>query len=381
MERNYISWNDALEIVSKDTSINLFSKVVTLWNALSLDALIMSLQSKGYIIKAYVVIAEHFSAGYLIDESCFVNQCSRFAYLPSKGKDSDAEIAVPNISIKDYYKFILSKKSSQNPLLYAYYNHTVPAALYPLSLEPVLNRTVIPCQIEEGVGAYMGTFDKTYPSFFQIRSLGEFRIYIRYSFVGGLIYKLLHPTYNSLTLRSSLTGLKVNKEILPYYRQIFEQRNSSIESQIDRKIMSKSIVICTVGWRRNEIQENEDFRVLKLVCDYLHAQGHHLFLKPHPRDSFFETQLETLHCDLLKVTGLTMESLCAQCQPKAIISFSSTTLINPKIFWNVPTYCVAGMLQRDKLSEIYVDEIDSFKRTFRNFVEFPKDVSEMSNII
>ena len=76
------SWTNFIDIVRQDKSINFVAMAVTQWNALSIDALVFYLESKGYVINAGIVIAEHYSSGYLIDETFFTNKSSRYYLLP-----------------------------------------------------------------------------------------------------------------------------------------------------------------------------------------------------------------------------------------------------------------------------------------------------------
>lgn len=377
MERKFISWSQALDFVKKDKSYNMLARLGTLWNILSLDALVLSLKQKGVAVKALVVITEHPKNGYLVDESCFVNDSYTFFYMPASENGKDSIETISNFSFLGYYKFLLHHRSLDNGLMVVTFNHTLPDIVLAASVEPYTDRDAIPCLIEEGFAAYSGTYDKTYPTLSSIKSIGELRSYFRYIIFGRWVYRILHPTFNSLTLHKGLSGLKINKKILPFYREVFQKRILSVNNSFNWEKLPKSIVICTVGWHREKIREDEDFRVLKQVCDYLSSLGYNLILKPHPRDTFFEHHLQELNCSLMKVPGLSMEGMCTKSQPKAVISFSSTTLVNPKIFWNIPTYSIADMLDRNKIDKFYIDEIDNFKRTFRGVVQFVKTPQEI----
>lgn len=109
--------------------------------------------------------------------------------------------------------------------------------------------------------------------------------------------------------------------------------------------------------------------MMKQMCDYLYLNGYKLLLKAHPCDLFYPSKIDELHCELLNIPGLSMESLCGYAKPQAVVSFASTTLINPYVFWKIPTFCLTDMLDRTKMKS-YLDEIDSFKRTYKNFVHF-----------
>ena len=389
MKKNIHSWNDILSLVQSDRSINFTAIAVTPWNALSIDALLLFLAAKGIKIKAIIVIAEHYSAGYMISPSCFTNNCADYYYLPFS-HNQNHNIPLPEENKKlisrihdffEFYKLVFGFQSyKEDTLYYSTFNHSFPDAILLQRLKKVGRRIVI-CHTEEGVGAYMGTFDNTYPPLKKIKSFAGIHDYIRNIFFGKVVYRKLHKTYNSLTLIQNYRGLQINKEIIPYYRAIFRLRNKELSISIDKEEIRKSIIICTTAWRRNEIKENDDLRVLIDVCNYLWEQGEHLLLKTHPRDAFFIKKADILHCKVLNTSGLSMESLCEYACPKAIVSFSSTTLINPRIFWNIPTFCISDMLNRGNISNFYLDEIDSFKQTFKKFVVFINSSQELETTI
>lgn len=375
------SWNDAVEIVRKDHSYNFIAMAVTQWNALSIDALLFYMESKGVHVRALIVIAEHYANGYLIEESVFTNKCATYYRLPYRKNAHDIERKTTGGRLKrdmHYYASVFSPRlwfARRNVLYYSTFNHTMPNAVIIDQLGD-MGRPVMVCHTEEGIGPYMGTFDKTYPKLRDVNSLPGLHGYMRAVFWGRTVYRMLHPSFDSLTLHKTTGGLRANKKILPYYRKVFALRNEMVDISVDKKLIETSVIICTASWKRPLIEDEEDVRVLRDVCDYLHGKGISLLLKPHPRDAFYPTKLEELHCQMLSVPGLTMESICQYARPLAIISFASTTLINPSLFWNIPTYCVTDMLNRNKMTA-YLDEIDSFKHIFKRFVRFVESPAQI----
>lgn len=382
-DRTLGSLKELYETLSCDNSTNFVAVACTQWNALSIDALLMMLEDKGIIINAAIVIAEHKTGRYLIDESFFSNTCSQYFWLPfSGGRDIKNGIKQKPSKWKDvqqFYRIVFGSdvKNNSNVLYYSTFNHTIPDAVIKRDLE-WMGRPLITCRTEEGLGPYMGTFDKTYPQLSEVRGWREFHGYLRAVFFGREVYRLLHTTYSSLIFKRTLFGLKPNPEVFPYYRKLFRKRNEVVRPNLNRDLIQDAVVICTSSWYREEIIDDEDFRVMLSICDALSTRGQKLLLKPHPRDRFFPTKLKELHCELLDVPGLTIESLCEYAQPKAIIGYPSSSLINPKIFWNIPTYCIADMLNRDKLAIRYCEEIDQFKRAFRHIVP---DIRSISDIV
>lgn len=367
------TWKGVFDVIKNDDTINFITYATTPWNALSIDALLLGFNERGIKINGIIVIEEHFSAGYMITPESFTNNCCRYVCLPNM-RDKRRVPSVM-VSVIQYYKTIFRRTKKANPLYVSTYRSDVPECDIVNNLS-FLGRNILVCNTEEGVGQYMGTFDKTY-SFSEVKNIGNLRGYVRKIFFGKYVYKLLHPHYDSMTMEKRFGKLYPKKENTALYRKIFEEKNRHANISISKEELSKSIVICTTAWRRNEIQYDEDLRVLKMICDGLHNKGYSLLLKTHPRDKFFETCTETLHCKRLHEEGLSMECLCEYAQPLAVISFSSTTLVNPHIFCNIPTYCLTNMLDRSKISDFYLDEIDGFKKTFGSVVKHVCCVEEL----
>ena len=380
------SKDEFLDIVRNDDTINFTALAVTQWNALSIDALIYYLIDQGYKINASIVIAEHFKNGFLIDESFFTNACAHYYRLPysSHKEREERKIFVSTVisKIKElfgYYRIVFSCHKvtpSHNVLFYSTFNFYTPDVEILKSIGK-FNRPVVVCRTDEGVGTYLGTFFKMYPSIKEVRNIKELHGYIRTVFFGKIVYRWLHKTFSSLTFIDSINGLRVNSAIIPYYRKVFGIRGKHINLDIEKSEIESSIIICSSSMKRELVKDDEDLRVMKEVCDELYKRGYKLLLKPHPRDSFFPTQLETLHCTLLNVPGLSMEGLCEYANPIAVVSFTSTVLINPAIFWNIPTYCISDMLNWEKIDRMYQEEAIKFGRTFGKYVRIVKKTEDI----
>lgn len=377
-----MTWPSVLEKVNNDTSINFLARVTTVWSAISLDALFLMMESKGIMINGVIGIDEHKIAGYLIDPSFFTNKCCTYYNIPyseTKEVNENAYISAKNKGKAEFYKTVFQTGKNRAPLYYGLWNSNIPPAIVSQDLT-FLNRQIIVCHYEEGIGIYSGFFAHVYQDLNEVDSLGALKGYLRNIFIGKHLYSMFHKSYNSLTLCQSANGWIPCKEVIPYYRQVFRRKNEIANPQIDREELSKSIIICTIAWRRDEIQTEEDIRVLREVCGTLNGRGYRLFLKPHPRDTFTPRYADELGVKILDVKGLSLECLCEYAQPKAIVSFHSSTLVNPTVFWNIPTICLANMMEKEKLSENYKTEISKFKKTFGGIVHFVSSADEILSV-
>lgn len=362
-----------LEAAKDDAGYNLVAVAFTPWHALSIDALILYLQQQHVQVNAAIVITAHPQTGYVLDESFFTNDRATYYYdsfFHDEAIRNEIPIGKKQVNrikaIRNYYKGVFSKKSNL-PTLY-YVTNSYPWMMVVRRLQSELHKNVIITYSEEGVASYMGTLAD--PNRMIIRGLRDLKDFIRYQVFGNYVYRAFHPEVSLKIFNKGLFGLRVNTSVLPYYRASFDALNRQKKLEINTSIIEQSMIICTTAWDRKQVHDDEDLRVLKNVCDYLRCGGVNILLKTHPRDTFFAPKANQLNSQLLDIESFPMECICEACRPKGIISFSSTILVTAKVFWNIPTYCLADMLDMSKIGEIYQNEVACFRRTFKNFTQF-----------
>ena len=370
-----------LEAAKDDENYNLVVVAFTPWHALSIDALIMYLREHHVHVNAAIVITAHPQTGYALDESFFTNDCATYYYDSFFHDDAirnEKPVGKKQVSrikaIWNYYLGVFSKRSNL-PTLY-YVTNSYPWMMVVRRLQSELHKNVIITYSEEGVASYMGTLAD--PNQMKIRGLRDLKDFIRYQVFGNYVYRALHPKVSLKIFHRGFFGLRINTSVLPYYRESFAALNRQKRLKIDASLIERSVIICTTAWDRKQVYDDEDLRVLKNVCDYLRRKGMNILLKTHPRDTFFAQKVDLLKSQLLETDAFPMECICEACRPKGIISFSSTILVTAKVFWNIPTCCLADMLDMSKVGEIYKKEVQCFKRTFEKFTQFISSPEEIS---
>lgn len=76
-----------------------------------------------------------------------------------------------------------------------------------------------------------------------------------------------------------------------------------------------------------------------------------------------------------------MEVICEKYRFQGIISFSSTILVTAKILFNIPTFNISELLNQSNISKFYLNEIDSFKKTFKQSTYFVKNLADFESIV
>lgn len=376
------SRDEEIDIVKENPSINFISEAWTPWHAIGIDALIMKLQDSGVVVNAAIIIAPHEYGGYVINESNFKNNCSFFYKL-----SQNTEVTITNKkdslfskihAIYSFYKFVFCDLHETVKHVRFYYSS--PLFTFPSIASGLYNlgKHVVFIKSEEGVGSYMGTLSEPYTRWSYVHSFSDFRSYFRYTLFGRYIVNLTHESYVARLFKNKSKGIIPNIDIYPYFSKVLKLYENEFVGKINKDDIKRSIFICTTAWERNKIIDNEDLHVLKSVCDFLYSKGHKLYLKTHPRDFFFKLYRKELHAEILDTLGLPIECLLEYSKPLAIISFSSTVLVNAKMFWNIPVFCLSNLLNRAKIDQTYLKEIDSFKTVFGQFIGYVNEPDKIS---
>ena len=361
------------EEIRKCPDLNFIASVITPWHTLGVEASLLWLQDNGFKPNGICLVTSHYTYGFVCDESIFTNTSSKkFRILPGGKTKSE--------KIKDkifLYKFIFHNRKRQRdeqPFYIISTKCNTNIASYAYKLLPL--RHIVYVNMEEGVGAYLDTVNPIIP---KITSLKTFLKYLNVKnniLLNKYVVKHHDVINNSLFIVEKDERLIKNERILPYYAEAIRIKAAKVVDPSDSIELGSTIIICTTAWERRQIQDDEDMRVLRIVCDYLYEKGYKIVLKPHPRDSFFADKAEELHAGILGFS-YPMESICALSRPKAIVSFSSTILVTGKLFWNIPGFCLSEMLDKSKISPFYLKETGNFHKVFSEYVAFPKSVEEI----
>ena len=383
---------DVFPYIENNNAINFLSVAISPWHALGIDAMLSYLKDKGKSIHAIIIIMEHPTAGFLIDESCFTNRNSTFLKLPQKVrteesvnvrliKNNEYKETSILLKFKEFVHFYtkhlfedLLSSSNKQDFYYSDPNYTLPHIVSGLRAK---GKHVIFGLTEEGYAGYMNQFLPEFCHRKFVKDFNSLRIYIRNYIFGYRFYHLIHPFHTARMFVKTPFGLKINKPIIPYFRDAFNLRNHQNGTNFDKAFILNAVIVCTPFWGRDIISDNEDYRVLKNVCTYLTEKGATLILKTHPRDTFYAKRGSELGCIPFDTKGLSIEAICAYQRPLAVIGFSSTALVNTKVFWNIPTYCLTDLIDNSKLSVFLKKEINSFKSMFHRHICFVKKISEI----
>ncbi|SHM18157.1 polysialyltransferase family glycosyltransferase [Fibrobacter sp. UWB7] len=364
------SFKYLIQILQNNPNIGYIARAITPWHAIGVDSAISNLQEKHNSIQGISLITPHSKTGFCCDETIFTNN-SNYKFRINPYNHGLNKIKLFFL----FYIFLLSNFLKRKKKDVFIIGSTPDPLLAILAFKYLPNRHIKFLLIDDGAAKYMGTLHPEKPSKGIINHLK----YFHFAYMGN-VFITNHLDVDSFCFLKKYQDEWIkNDEILPYYRQTLKKLSKNVK--IQSIFPQKTFVICTTAWNREQILNNEDLKQLKMVCSILHNHGFNLLLKPHPRDSFFIQHKDDLYCSLLNADSTAMEVICEKYRFQGIISFSSTILVTAKILFNIPTFNISELLNQSNISKFYLNEIDSFKKTFKQSTYFVKNLADFESIV
>ena len=169
--------------------------------------------------------------------------------------------------------------------------------------------------------------------------------------------------------------MTINKEALKYYKKYLTKSNSPPSINIGS--FSSKVLIATMAFQRDFIYNNEVIYFLKKLINQIKAQGLVPVIKPHPRENDSLSYYADLNCMVLNNIDPLENLFNSKLKPKLFISFSSTSLINAKLFYDINSISIINLLNLSNFHKIYRDEMNSFKKLFGKQIYFPNSIEEI----
>lgn len=370
MKKKY-SYFQAKKIINSADNINYIARAVTPWHALGIEASVKYLESKyDTKLSGYVIILPHYLSGYAIDDKYFSNISANVIRIDAHNWRSFIASQITIIEFIFWSLFI--KKRDGNFFIISPLSFDISfIALFTKRLGSINPNFV---RVDEGVAYYMTTGKrKPFKSKNIIVQLKNYLVHYE-NILGDRLINKNKFIDTTMFVKKNCGQLVKNEIIYPFYRELFKkEKNYILENR------NKYVIICTTAWNRLGIKDDEDLGVLVEVCKILRSFGYEILIKPHPRDSYFIEQEAKLKAKIIDSKSSSLEALLENSisKPTCIISFSSTTLVTSNLFWNLKTVCLSNLLNRNNISPVYLEEIDSFKHTFKNFTFFPDSLEDL----
>ena len=366
-----------IKIVSKE-KINFIASAITPWHAIGVNALLERLLDKGVKINPLFIVLQSPNKEYLLDAKSFSYDTGHVYILDYSKKIGSKfdHITGPFHSVINFFK---------NRKLLNYQDEIYIANPW----YPDFNRVnwvlkhnkflkIKYCIVDEGAATYMPTSEPILKAFSDNKSYVKALLFI-YSFYiqNKLLFNIIKKTDSFINMNIFIRTKKtliLNEAALKYYKKIL---NTSISPNTNIDSFSSTVLIGTMAFPRNCIYNNEDLVFLKKLVNQIKAQGYIPVIKPHPRESDSLTHYAELNCRILDNSTPLEMLFNSKFKPKAFISFSSTSLLNAKLFYDINCLSIINLLNLKNFHKTYKDEMTSFKKVFANHIIYPNSLDEI----
>ena len=380
-------------LICKDQTCNFVAVILSPWHANGVDATISFLKDRGVELKGYVAIGAHPTKGRFIDKTNFAT--------------NDDNIKILNVDITEkswinkiytnifaLIKLLFDKNRKTDRVLYMC-NTCYPDFSWIERLKEAKNLRINYVIIDEGIGAYYSQ-DRTdwVNTHLEEKGISHSNIFFRavYSVLflmrqmpnRIMIHKLKEKKRlidnQLLTIKNG--RLVENKNITKSYRKIFQQNNSILSAK-SIPAYANAIVLNTSRL------EERDTAVLKYsvnienkIISYANDRDMKIVIKPHPRETTFKDYYE-LGCFVDAENKISQEAIVAKLKekPALFIALNSSTLINIKTIFQIPTVSYAKIILKTDVSELEKNMLRKFIEKFEGIVKFPETYDELADEI
>ena len=207
---------------------------------------------------------------------------------------------------------------------------------------------------------------------------------MRYKFK-RCIYSLLDITKRKssdiiLTLFTKSRHLTENRTAIDLYKYILNEERICLSDDIGKLYVDAVVINLQTFYDEGEIENDEDIQIISAIVDICNRLGKMPVIKLHPRDMNKSRILE-LNKGIVDSSNIPQESIInsLNIKPCVLIGFTTTTLLTAKLFWNIETISISGILGKNNSNRRLHTHIDDFRQVFQDIVVFTDDYVDFEN--
>lgn len=365
-----MSFEEEIKNLSNKAEINFIATATTPWHAHGIVACIYYLRTRGFNPVGYIFILPHSMTGYALEKSLFPDLPELTIKRIEKRPLSLFE-NLKKIYLSVDYFFLRAKRSKHKRILYYVEPWTIDAAQSNIITRHIKDVSIRHIVYDEGVATY-------FPINLQSNSVSE---KIKNLFTKHVTFGI---GYRFLVSKGLVTSAKLfnqvghtietNTLIIPFYKQAIKSFHTNKSNNYS--FPPKTVLICTTAWERKEIVDQEDVRLIKFVNSLLKERGAAVVFKPHPRDYKFQESYHEVPMTLNAKESLESILLGSSTLPVCVLSISSTILVTSRLFFNLKSIDLSGLLDAKKIGR-YIDETTAFRNAFGNYVSSPTSIADL----
>lgn len=378
-----ISYHQLIRMIRDDQqsekAIDFLAVAMTSWHVMGVLSVLLRLYDTKKISKGIIVIERYYELGWAVSEELF-----------SLLYDRDIQVVrlmdLPKLSQRDFLHWAAGtpKKRTGNECYCIV--PQVPMPLIARDLEKLFpKRDVVHAIIDEGLGTYTrSVWGFVHLCTADLSNWGErFNVAAEWTqrYAAKAVLSCAHRLIDCNLFRKLPLHIRSNAPAISAYRRMYRAMGSGIDFS-EYAHYENAVIISGQPYTSSGVMyKNEDITALREVCTYCRAKKIPVIIKPHPREMHRERYqpLLDMGCLLEPNQQYPMELIFANLKekPLGIVGMTSTPLITAKLFWDIPTYSIVGLLHPENMRKDLWKEMVSFRRKFKKYVKMIKEPAEI----
>lgn len=345
--------------------------VVSPWHMLGVQAVIEALSEEYKELNGTIAICRNGNGNYTIKPELYSNMSNvEFVYYDSAVQKDFRVWNALDLRVK--------KQKMQKPEKFFLIPNRIDVFLYAYYTKKAKNQLAVCYILDEGLGTYVGLNGGDAEGKKRGQSSLKARLFDRIAerYTDKLIRNKRWNNFSVLQLNEKNEWIN-NDRSIKYYGKALSK--STVESSELNQMYSDAIVINTQPFMGVGIPEGDvDINILAALCKLCKEKDIKIVIKPHPGQTDLERYAkleEFAYFDVRK--GLSQEEILNSLKnkPRAIVAFSSTTLLTTKLFYDIPSYSLAKLLLEENINEFHKERLRVFIDTFENQICFCDSVN------
>lgn len=383
-----LSHAQIIEKIKSDAKVNFVAFVRTPWHALGCNASLLKLKEQGEELHGFIVLSKdsYDCENPLLSKDNFKALSDNkigFELLYFNGNAFSSSV-LDNIKIKlQSLSYLANHKKGKRKIYVLNPMHINDIFITRLK-KIVPDSDIVNVVIDEGLGVYMRSgFNWAVEQYHNTKSIKEFvrmifdlqkkRLYVKKSI------KRSEYINNNILLKNN-GRFDENKAVASYYRRVIDCGKVSAKKYAG---YSNSVVISAqLYFEDNQIKNNADLELYKKIISALSEKNIGVVFKPHPRDKDL-SRYDCLGCFVDADNTVSQEAILASLdiKPKAVLSFTSTSLVTSSIFYGVKMASLNSLLPKEDVQLTLLNEFANFKKAFENVVCIPDTIEQLCSFI
>lgn len=378
-----ISYHQLMRMIRDEQTtgeqVDFLAVAMTSWHVMGILSVLLHLYAKRKITKGIIVIERYYELGWAVSEELF-----------SLLSDKDIRIVrltdMPKLSQSGFLHWAAGTPKKRTDHEFYCIVPQVPMPMIAKDLENIFRkRSIVHVIVDEGLGTYTRTvWGFVHLCTADLHDWGErFNVAAEWTqrYAAKAVLSCSHRLIDCNLFRKLPMHIAKNNPAISAYRRMYRAMGYGIDFSCYSHYGSAIIISGQPYTSSGVMYKNEDVAILKELCTYYREKQIPVIIKPHPREMHkgrYQPLLD-MGCMLEPNQQYPMELILANLmeKPLGIIGMTSTPLITAKLFWNIPTYSIVGLLHPENMRKDLRKEMDCFRRKFQKYVKMIKEPAEV----